>query len=109
MVLGMLTSCQKEVETYSLQYKVLEKSGNKADYSLHYLSPSQSTISTGIIDTSVWYSELFLEVEKDANLRLEVKSDYVPKLDIIILKNNTVFARHEIRNSSDDFFISDNL
>ena len=107
--MGLLTSCQKEEETYSLQYKVIVKSGNNSDYSIHYLNPSKSTVITGVIDTIVWHSELFLEVAKGTDVRLEVRSDGLPKVDLIILKDNSLFAKQEVRTASDVFFISENL
>jgi hypothetical protein len=109
MVSIFLTGCKKE-ETYSMCYEVWAQSGNEANYSVKYIDNSTATVTTGVIDSAIWKSTLYQEVAKGFEARIEI----VPEshlserisLDVLILKNESVVAKLQIRNYASERVLS---
>ncbi len=118
IILIFLLGCKKDVPTHSLQYEVRnydansvgDYKGDRAIFSIHYLDPSSATVSTGRVDTVIWQSALYSEVEEGTPLRiwLEVESGK-PNLDIVIRKDNSVVAREEVRSTRKDYILEDEM
>jgi len=98
--------CKKDVPKYSLQYEVRKRAGNQSAFSIQFTDPSQATVSTGTVDTVLWQSALYTEVEDGVKYRIEVLVEKGnPSFDILVRKENSIIAKKEIRKSQQEYII----
>jgi|APLak6261678615_1056124.scaffolds.fasta_scaffold00006_57 hypothetical protein len=96
----VLTSCKKEEKTYSVIYKIIEKSSRTPTYIARYSLPDGSTQSVGSITKEFWVTDKIINYKANSYLSLSVEGSGGGEYDLYIYINGTLA---KTRPASDGF------
>jgi hypothetical protein len=100
VVCFVLTSCKKEEKTYSVIYKIIEKSSNSPSYTAVYTLADGSTQSAGSIKKEMWVTEKLVNYKANSYLSISVEGSGGGEYDLFIYINGTLA---KTRPASDGF------
>jgi hypothetical protein len=96
----VLTSCKKEQKTYSVIYKIIEKSSNSPSFTAVYTLADGSTQSVGSITKDFWVTDKLINYKPNAYLSVSVEGSGGGEYNLYIYING-VLAK--TRPASDGF------
>jgi hypothetical protein len=96
----VLTSCKKEEKTYSVIYKIIEKSSNSPSFTAVYTLPDGSTQSVGSIKKEMWVTDKIINYKANSYLSLSVEGSGGGEYDLYIYINGSLA---KTRPASDGF------
>lgn len=100
LVIIISASCKKEEKTYSVIYKIIEKSSNSPSYTAVYTLADGSTQSVGSIKKEMWVTEKLVNYKPNAYLSVSVEGSGGGEYDLYIYINGTLA---KTRPASDGF------